>query len=390
MISAQMVRRWTAASAVSLLVVGCGPQTTEEKQTQPETPAPAATTQEIVGGTATTIGANPWQVSLQSSGGSHFCGGSVINDNWILTAQHCVNSGGSISKPGRIVAGVTNRTTTTGGQVRTVSQVVVYPGYVDANYGKDAALLKLSSPLDLSGANVKAIPIVTAADEAAGVGGVGAVARVTGWGTLSSGSSSLPSTLQTVDVNIISNAAAQADYQGEETITADQLGAKASGKDSCQGDSGGPLTVLKGSTRVLAGIVSWGYGCADPAYAGMYGRVSSFASWIDTTVNAPQQPTQTLLSQTNLSGSSSTWKHYSITVPAGSTTLTVEQSGGTGDADLYVRQGSQPTTTAYNCRPYLSGNAETCTITAPAAGTWYVSVRGYSAYSGVALKATVP
>ncbi|MFB1481696.1 trypsin-like serine protease [Corallococcus sp. RDP092CA] len=384
-----MVRRWTAASAVSLLVVGCGPQTTEEKQTQPETPAPATTTQEIVGGSATTIGENPWQVSLQSSSGSHFCGGSIINESWILTAQHCVNSGGSISKPGRIVAGVTNRTTTTGGQVRTVSQVVVYPGYVDANYGKDAALLKLSSPLDLSGANAKAIPLVTAADEASGVGGVGAVARVTGWGTLSSGASSLPTTLQTVDVNVISNATAQSKYP-DETITADQLGASAPGKDSCQGDSGGPLTVLKGSTRVLAGIVSWGYGCADSRYPGMYGRVSSFESWITNIINAPQQPTQTLLNQTGLSGASSSFKHFAITVPAGATTLTVEQSGGTGDADLYVRQGSQPTTTAYNCRPYLSGNSETCTITAPAAGTWYVSVRGYTSYSGVSVKATVP
>jgi hypothetical protein len=63
-------------------------------------------------------------------------------------------------------------------------------------------------------------------------------------------------------------------------------------------------------------------------------------------------------------------------------------SGGTGDADLYVRQGSQPTTTTYNCRPYLSGNTESCSISNPAAGTWYVSVRGYSAYSGVNLTAT--
>ncbi|MFP2899177.1 trypsin-like serine protease [Corallococcus sp. 4LFB] len=383
------MRRWAAASVVSLLVVGCGPQAAEEKQAQPETPAPAATSQEIVGGTSTTIAANPWQVSLQSSGGSHFCGGSIINENWILTAQHCVNSGGSISKPGRIVAGVTNRTSTTGGQVRTVAQVFVYPGYVDANVGKDAALLKLSSPLDLSGANAKAIPLVTAADAAAGVGGVGAVARVTGWGTLSSGSSSLPTTLQTVDVNVISNASAQASYP-DETISADQLGAAAPGKDSCQGDSGGPLTVLKGSTRVLAGIVSWGYGCADSRYPGMYGRVSSFESWITNTINGSSQPTVTLLSQTNLSGSSGTWKHYAITVPAGSSSLSVEQSGGTGDADLYVRQGSQPTTTAYNCRPYLSGNAETCSFSAPAAGTWYVSVRGYSSYSGVSVKATVP
>jgi hypothetical protein len=65
-------------------------------------------------------------------------------------------------------------------------------------------------------------------------------------------------------------------------------------------------------------------------------------------------------------------------------------SGGTGDADLYVKKGVKPTTTAYDCRPYLTGNAETCTVTAPAAGDYYVMVRGYSAYSGVSLKGQYP
>ena len=59
---------------------------------------------------------------------------------------------------------------------------------------------------------------------------------------------------------------------------------------------------------------------------------------------------------------------------------------GTGDADLYVRFGASPTTTAYDCRPYATGNAETCTFNSPQAGTWYVRVRGYAAYSGVNLK----
>ncbi|RYZ43516.1 MAG: trypsin-like serine protease [Myxococcaceae bacterium] len=386
MLSGQIVRGWATASVMSLLVIGCGPQASQEQA--PKEEAPAAATQEIVGGSATTIAENPWQVSLQSSGGSHFCGGSILNENWVLTAQHCVNSGGTISKPGRVVAGITNRTATNG-QVRTVTQVVVFPGYVDANIGKDAALLKLSAPLDLSGANAKAIPIVTAADAAAGVTNSGVVARVTGWGTLSSGSSSLPTTLQTVDVALMTNAAVQAKYP-DEVISADQLGAASPGKDSCQGDSGGPLTVLKGSTRVLAGIVSWGYGCADSRYPGLYGRVSSFETWINNTINGTTPPGTTLLEKTGVSGAVNSFTHYAITVPAGATTLTVVQSGGTGDADLYVRQGSQPTTSAYNCRPYASGNAETCTLNSPAAGTWYVSVRGYSAFTGVSIKATVP
>ncbi|MGN6150608.1 MAG: M4 family metallopeptidase [Lysobacteraceae bacterium] len=80
---------------------------------------------------------------------------------------------------------------------------------------------------------------------------------------------------------------------------------------------------------------------------------------------------------------------YSYTIPSGTTKLVVAISGGTGDADLYVRAGSAPTTSSYTCRPYLSGNAETCTINSPTAGTtYYWNVRAYSAYSGVNLKAT--
>jgi PKD repeat protein len=81
--------------------------------------------------------------------------------------------------------------------------------------------------------------------------------------------------------------------------------------------------------------------------------------------------------------------NYTLVVPAGKTSAVFTISGGTGDADMYVRIGSAPTTTTYNCRPYLSGNAETCTFNDPAAGTYYVNVRAYSAFSGVSLKGTV-
>jgi vibriolysin len=80
---------------------------------------------------------------------------------------------------------------------------------------------------------------------------------------------------------------------------------------------------------------------------------------------------------------------YTIVVPAGKTSVVFNLSGGTGDADMYVRLGSAPTTSSYNCRPYTSGNTETCTFNAPTAGTYYVGVRAYAAYSGVSLKATI-
>ncbi len=81
--------------------------------------------------------------------------------------------------------------------------------------------------------------------------------------------------------------------------------------------------------------------------------------------------------------------NYSITVPAGKTKLVVAISGGTGDADLYVRLGAIPTSTTYTCRPYTGTNNETCTFTNPTAGSvYYINVRGYAAFSGVNLKGT--
>ncbi len=90
-------------------------------------------------------------------------------------------------------------------------------------------------------------------------------------------------------------------------------------------------------------------------------------------------------------GTAGTWKCWTLTVPSGKSSVVFAQtgkSGTTGDADLYVRQGSAPTTTTYSCRPYLSGSTESCTITSPTAGTWYACSYGYSAYSAVTMKGT--
>ena len=87
---------------------------------------------------------------------------------------------------------------------------------------------------------------------------------------------------------------------------------------------------------------------------------------------------------------SGSWSQdYTLSVPAGKTSVVFTISGGTGDADMYVRIGAAPTTTSYNCRPYKTGNSETCTFNAPAAGTYHVAVRAYSSYSGVTLKGTI-
>lgn len=89
-----------------------------------------------------------------------------------------------------------------------------------------------------------------------------------------------------------------------------------------------------------------------------------------------------------LSDVSAGQKFFSLVVPAGQTSLSFKLTGGSGDPDLYVRNGSHPTTSVFDCRPYLNGSNETCTFTNPAAGTWYVMVRGYTAYSGASLTGT--
>ena len=88
---------------------------------------------------------------------------------------------------------------------------------------------------------------------------------------------------------------------------------------------------------------------------------------------------------TNLAGATDSVKYYVLTVPAGATTLSFNTSGGTGDADIYVRAGSRPTTTSYTCRPYKLGNTESCAFTNPEAGQWYVLVKGFDAYAGMTL-----
>jgi hypothetical protein len=87
---------------------------------------------------------------------------------------------------------------------------------------------------------------------------------------------------------------------------------------------------------------------------------------------------------TGLAGAGAAELRFTFEVPAGVSNATFQLSGGTGDADLYVRYGTPPTTSTYDCRPYIDGNEEICAMPATA-GTWYVMVHGYSAFSGVTL-----
>lgn len=93
------------------------------------------------------------------------------------------------------------------------------------------------------------------------------------------------------------------------------------------------------------------------------------------------------VAKTNLTGATNSTSYYTFTVPAGATNLSFDMAGGSGDADLYVRFGSQPTTSNYDCRPYKDGNTESCSFATPQAGVYHVMINAYSAYSGVSLTA---
>ena len=87
----------------------------------------------------------------------------------------------------------------------------------------------------------------------------------------------------------------------------------------------------------------------------------------------------------NISATRGNWKRYTWDIPAGVSSMTIQTSGGSGDADLYVRFGAQPSTSDYDCRPYKDGNGEVCTFTNPSEGTWHIGIRAYSTYSGVTM-----
>lgn len=108
----------------------------------------------------------------------------------------------------------------------------------------------------------------------------------------------------------------------------------------------------------------------------------SFVLELGNAVNGTP-PTGTSGSFVDLAASSGSWVYKTIVVPAGKSQLNVNMSGGSGDGDLYLRFGSNPTTSSYQCRPYKTGNTESCSIANPQAGNWIVGVRAYSSFSGV-------
>ncbi|CAK0899059.1 unnamed protein product, partial [Prorocentrum cordatum] len=210
--------------------------------------------------------------------------GALIAPNWVLTAAHCV---GSYSFS--IVAGSYHRLSADSSQeVLQVKQVFSHPEYDSSTMRFDFALVELVGEASLNECiGVACLPSEAVAD--------GEECFITGWGTLSSGGTS-PDLMQEAQVSIISNSDCSAAY-GQSQITDDMLcaqGVNSAGDvtDACQGDSGGPLVCASGgASYVLHGATSWGYGCADERYPGIWSRVSYVRDWIDELMGATEAPT---------------------------------------------------------------------------------------------------
>ncbi|KAM9435291.1 trypsin-2-like [Clarias gariepinus] len=220
----------------------------------------------IVGGKECTSHSQPWQVSLNV--GYHFCGGSLINQNWVVSAAHCYKSRLEV-RLGEHHIQINEGTE----QFISSAKVIRHPNYDSWNIDNDIMLIKLNQPASLNG-YVQPVALPRSCPPA------GTKCTVSGWGnTMSSTADS--NKLQCLEVPILSERDCNNSYPGMITDAMFCAGYLEGGKDSCQGDSGGPVVC----NNELQGIVSWGYGCAEKNRPGVYAKVCIFTDWISETMD---------------------------------------------------------------------------------------------------------
>ncbi|XP_050968027.1 trypsin-1 [Labeo rohita] len=235
----------------------------------------------IVGGVNAPDGSWPWQVSLHSTNfGGHICGGSLINNEYVLTAAHCLPGASASSLRvylGRRTQGGSNPNEIS----RTVRTIIVHPYYNSNTNDNDIALLRLSSTVTF---NNYIRPVCLAAQSS--VFSAGTSSWITGWGDIRAGVSlPSPGILQETVVPVVDNVQCN-NLLGSGSVTSNMMcaGLLQGGKDTCQGDSGGPMVSRQCTVWVQSGITSWGYGCADPNAPGVYTRVSQYQTWITSQI----------------------------------------------------------------------------------------------------------
>uniref|UniRef100_A0A8C2K004 Peptidase S1 domain-containing protein n=1 Tax=Cyprinus carpio TaxID=7962 RepID=A0A8C2K004_CYPCA len=231
----------------------------------------------IVGGTDAQAGSWPWQVSLQMERYGHVCGASLVASRWLVSAAHCFQDSDysfledlTFIQQGNIECIKT--------ATRQIRRIVLHSQYDQFTSDYDIALLELSAPVFF---NELVQPVCVPAPSHAFTSGTSCF--VTGWGVLSEEGMAreLATLLQEATVNIISHNTCNKMYDDAVTPRMLCAGNIQGGVDACQGDSGGPLVCLERGRRwFLAGIVSWGEGCARQNRPGVYTRVIKFTDWI--------------------------------------------------------------------------------------------------------------
>uniref|UniRef100_A0A8C9ESP9 Uncharacterized protein n=1 Tax=Pavo cristatus TaxID=9049 RepID=A0A8C9ESP9_PAVCR len=234
----------------------------------------------ITGGTLCHRGQCPWQVLIRDSKDIGFCGGSLINSRWVITAAHCLD----LVRPHHVTIGDFDKYQRELKEQKIgVERSWTHPHYDSNNYDGDIALLYLSSEVVF---NEYAIPIcLPSPNLAALLSEEGRVGMVSGWGATHSRGSTLRF-LMRVQLPIVSMDTCQ---QSTRRLVTDNMfcaGYGTEAADACKGDSGGPFAAPYQNTWFLLGIVSWGDGCAERGKYGVYTRVSNYIPWIKETVES--------------------------------------------------------------------------------------------------------
>ncbi|KAM4628334.1 ST14 transmembrane serine protease matriptase a [Polymixia lowei] len=237
-------------------------------------------TTRIVGGQDAEKGEFPWQVSLHIKNFGHVCGASIISPRWLVTAAHCVQDDGKtrFSQPGtwEVFLGLhIQRQNDKNVMKRNLKRIISHPNYSDATFDNDIALMELDTPVSYSD-YIRPICLPAAQH----LFSTGSSVWITGWGATREGGYAA-TVLQKAQVRIINSTVCDRLMGGQITSRMMCAGVLSGGVDACQGDSGGPLSSPStGGRMFLAGVVSWGDGCARRNKPGIYSTVTKFRGWI--------------------------------------------------------------------------------------------------------------